>query len=357
MKGKQNSQAAGGSPCRVSPTAERLLRHVTAHIDCRRAALGLVTPERPWIVGFSHGADSTLLLWLLRELARRQPLPALVALHVDHRARPTSADEARRARSFARAAGVPIEIVCLADPPAGETEARAARFAALGRHATAIDASAIWLAHHRDDQLETVLFRWMRGTGPLGLAGIPPLRPLHRDPGSPVVTRPLLGIPGRALRRALADLELPFLSDPSNADPGHTPRNFIRHRLLPEVRRLDPRDRGLRALVREARLLAGAVDAELRSVPVPDLSRGVCEVRVGDTQDLSPWTLERFWSRVLETLGQPVPPRRQLRRLTGLSGARTGTRVEARGRWRASRRRDTVRLETVRAFAPPREGR
>ena len=82
-------------------------------------------------------------------------------------------------------------------------------------------------AHHADDQAETVLFRTLRGTGIKGLAGIP-----ERGPGG--LVRPLLPFRRRELEAYARSCRIPFLTDPSNADPRFA-RNVLRHEILPRL--------------------------------------------------------------------------------------------------------------------------
>jgi tRNA(Ile)-lysidine synthetase-like protein len=88
------------------------------------------------------------------------------------------------------------------------------------------------LGHHADDQAETVLFRILRGTGVRGLAGIP----YRRDP----FVRPLLDVRRAEIERYLARRSIPFVRDPSNADPRYA-RARIRHQILPALAAENPR--------------------------------------------------------------------------------------------------------------------
>src|SRR4029079_18159666 len=106
-------------------------------------------------------------------------------------------------------------------------------------------ARRIALAHQADDQAETVLFRIVRGTGLRGLAGIP----YRRGP----FVRPLLDVTRAEIARYLARRSIPFVEDPSNADPRFS-RARVRHRLLPLLAEENPRVReALVALAAEAR--------------------------------------------------------------------------------------------------------
>ncbi len=216
--------------------------------------------EGPLLVGLSGGRDSLVLLHLLRFAPRpaapMAPVPRLAAIHVNHRMRPDSDADARWIAGLCRAWGVPLRTVHLSRVPSGETEARTLRYRAFRREVRRIGARRLLLAHHAEDQAETVLFRILRGTGPRGLAGIPPVRSL----GSAVVIRPLLSLPGAEVEAWARQAGLRPRVDPSNRDLSHR-RNWIRHHLLPALEAGAPGFREtLLALATEARAREEALD-------------------------------------------------------------------------------------------------
>jgi tRNA(Ile)-lysidine synthase len=181
-------------------------------------------------VAFSGGADSTALLGAL--VALRQPRPRVRAVHVDHQLHPDSHVWSTHCRRLARRLGVPLTVRRVdAAPRAGvspEAAARSARYAAL---AAALGAGeALLTAHHADDQLETVLLQLLRGAGVPGLAAMPPVAPF----ASGQLVRPLLGVPGRALRAFAQRAGLPWVEDPSNQSEDFD-RNYLRARVLPAL--------------------------------------------------------------------------------------------------------------------------
>ncbi|HAY26230.1 MAG TPA: tRNA lysidine(34) synthetase TilS, partial [Candidatus Accumulibacter sp.] len=99
------------------------------------------------------------------------------------------------------------------------------------RHAVFARCPADWLAlaHHRDDQAETVLFRLLRGAGVRGAAGMPGER---RQAAGPRLIRPLLGVPRTTIAAHAAEQALCWVEDESNADRRHR-RNHLRHAVLP----------------------------------------------------------------------------------------------------------------------------
>lgn len=186
---------------------------------------------RVW-VGYSGGVDSTALLHLLS----RSGLADLRAVHVHHALQPAADAWARHCRRVCRGLGVPLRVLRITVAPAGEgleAAARAARYAAISRLLRPGDVLAV--AHQRDDQAETVLFRALRGTGIAGLGAMREQEAL----GAAVLWRPLLGYPrSRVLRYAQAE-GLCWIDDPHNEDPSLA-RSFLRQAVLPQLRRHFP---------------------------------------------------------------------------------------------------------------------
>ena len=182
-------------------------------------------------VGFSGGPDSTALLHALSQLpgARER---GLRAIHVDHGLHPDSAAWAGHCVDFCAALELPLTNVHVeVDTARGDGIEAAARHAR--RKAFAADlAENEWLllAHHRDDQVETVLLKLLRGAGPEGLGGMRGLRPFARG----CLWRPLLETPREVLLNYLTENDLSSISDPANDDPGFA-RNHVRHVLLPTI--------------------------------------------------------------------------------------------------------------------------
>lgn len=213
------------------------------------SALASWPPGAAVCVGFSGGLDSAVLLDLL---AKRGTQP-VSALHVHHGLSPNADRWAQFCARFCADRGVPfaVERVNVArDSGDGlEAAARAARYAAYGRRPEPIVA----LAHHLDDQAETVLLQLMRGTGLKGIAAMPASRRLA---GSGVTLwRPFLATPRAAIREYAEAAGLEWVEDESNASSTHD-RNYLRGQVLPL---LDARFPGWRdAAARFARHAASA---------------------------------------------------------------------------------------------------
>src|SRR5437660_1545093 len=158
------------------------------------------------IVAVSGGGDSLALLDLLRGVAPELGL-ALVAAHADHGIRADSRTVGQSVAKIARDLGLPFELGALAlGPDASETVARRARYAWLRQVQRQHGARYLLTAHHRDDQIETVMLRVLRGTAPAGLAGIRP-----RSRGG--LVRPLLPFSRAELLAYVAARGLPYHDD------------------------------------------------------------------------------------------------------------------------------------------------
>jgi tRNA(Ile)-lysidine synthase len=202
------------------------------------------------LVAVSGGPDSTALLHGLVKIAARIGI-TIEAATIDHGMRSESAAEADTVVERCRALGVPCERVAVDVRAARgrhvswQDAARRARLGALEAVAARRGCARVALGHIADDQAETVLFRIVRGTGVAGLAGIPYRR------GSFV--RPLLDVRRSEVLRYLRRRRLPFIEDPSNADPRFA-RARVRHAWMPPLARENPRlVEALLALAADAR--------------------------------------------------------------------------------------------------------
>lgn len=199
---------------------------------------GLFASGDTIIVALSGGADSTALLDLLSRLPGLAP--RLVAAHLNHCLRgPESDRDEEFVRSLAARYCIPLECrrvkvkeFALEERLNLEDAGRRARIAFLDELRHSWHATAVALAHHADDQAETVLMRLLRGAGPAGLAGMP-----YRN-GRGFI-RPLLGISRAELVAHLTERGMTWREDASNRDTAFL-RNRIRHELLPLLEQYNP---------------------------------------------------------------------------------------------------------------------
>lgn len=196
-----------------------------------RARLERQPPTRHWRVGFSGGLDSTVLLHLLAQLREQGLLADLQAVHVHHGLQATADAWVSHCARVCQGLAIPLDILHVHIDGAASLEraAREARYAAFVR--VLPREGCLVLGQHRDDQLETLLQRLVRGAGVKGLAGMPETRSLAAGR----LWRPLLDEPRCALL-AYAEAEgLDWIEDPSNADI-RLDRNYLRHQVLPRLR-------------------------------------------------------------------------------------------------------------------------
>ena len=183
-------------------------------------------------VGFSGGMDSVVLLHALRRMVEKLGGSIrLSAVHVHHGLSARADEWADFCTEFCQRYDVPLEVVSVVVPRAsGEGLEGAARRL---RHGVFVECPADWLAlaHHRDDQAETVLLNLLRGAGVAGAAGMLAERPQTRGP---TLVRPLLDISRRVIEAYAAEYGLRWIDDESNTDRRFR-RNFLRHEILPRV--------------------------------------------------------------------------------------------------------------------------
>lgn len=190
------------------------------------------------IVGFSGGLDSTVLLHVLSRLRDRGQLAVpLIALHINHGLQRPADDWQQHCAAVCERLGIrflAIKVtVDFSNDESPEETARSARYAAFAEIAEPGDLIA--LAHHQGDQVETVLFRLIRGSGSKGLAGIPVQRPC----GSGAVCRPLLGFRRFQILQYALQQQLAWIEDGSNLDERYD-RNFLRASVIPHLEQRFP---------------------------------------------------------------------------------------------------------------------
>ena len=196
-------------------------------------------PEQGGIVlcGVSGGRDSICLLDYLHKLGQRRGFTA-AAGHLNHLMRPTAQRDEDFVRAFCRERGIPFYTekadvygLCGTWGLTVEETGRRARYDFLQRTAAAIGAERIATAHHRDDLAETVILQLLRGTGPQGLTGIPPVR------GN--IVRPLLDTPRRDIEDYIEENGLTYVTDETNGDTAYA-RNRLRLEIWPMLEGINP---------------------------------------------------------------------------------------------------------------------
>lgn len=218
-----------------------------SHAEAIPAALAAL-PAAPLCVGYSGGLDSSVLLHALAASPSARER-GLRACHVHHGLHPQADAWAAHCARICAGYGLELSVSRVSVARDGgdgpEAAARAARHAAFAAGLGAGEVLA--LAHHRDDQAETLLLRLLRGSGPDGLAAMRE----WRDCGLGRLWRPLLALPRAALEAYAQSHGLEWIDDPSNEEERYD-RNFLRQRALPLLRERWPQAGA--ALAQSARL-------------------------------------------------------------------------------------------------------
>ena len=200
----------------------------------------LIRPGDGVVVGLSGGPDSVFLLYALHTLQARMGF-TLRAVHVHHGIRGAEADrDAAFSEKLCAKLDIPFQAVHVDAPSYAaqqglglEEAARILRYEALETARQQLTTPSAWIAvaHHLDDQAETVLHNLVRGAGLRGLAGMENRRN-H-------VIRPLLSTKREDILKWLEQNKIAYVTDSTNADPHYT-RNRIRSTVLPELREINP---------------------------------------------------------------------------------------------------------------------
>lgn len=278
-------------------------------------------PSSSLLLAVSGGPDSTALLHLFARLRQRGDLnPNLFVGHVQHDMREEGPEEDRRfTRELAEKLNLPFRFRHVAvrdeverNSVSPEEAARKKRYDALEDMCGETGSDVILTAHHRNDQIVTILLRLLNGTGIRGLRGIREQRLLRdgslegdKDAGNELqLMRPLLSVSRNAIIDYLNHHDLPWRTDPSNRQL-HLRRNFVREVLVPHVRkRLGSSFPDLLLRIRDR---AKQVDRQLRnrwsSINLDyEHHDGRVMIRRNQVEDLSPMLYTCFLRRVKQLL-------------------------------------------------------
>lgn len=323
------------------------LRH--AHRDggggVDRAALDLVDAvtraRTPLALAVSGGCDSMVMLHAVaRALAEGHPARGSIEIRVltfDHGSGARADEAVRLVVLEASRLGLPVSVGRGSLPGASEAEWRAARWRFFRQAAP--KGAVIATAHTRDDQLETVVMRTMRGAGARGLAGL-----LTRTPG---VARPFLGLTRAEIRRYSNARQVAFVEDPSNASREHL-RNRVRHDLLPAIDRVSP-DFGATML----RLAEGAaawraeVEALASRYVMAETDDGLARVAREELATYDSSTLCVLWPAIAARAHVTLDRRGTLRLAQFTTSGAPGARIQLSGGIEVYRHRDAFVLRRL----------
>lgn len=247
------------------------------------------------LIALSGGADSVALACVLCRLRASEGW-RLRAGHVNHGLRGAESDgDEAFVKALCRRLALPLACRRLTPPDhAGETWAREARYGALLSMAAEADCEVVALAHHRDDQAETLLEHLLRGCGPGGMAGMRPISAM----GGATLARPLLEVSRQAIRSALEDAGETWREDGTNTQT-FCLRNRLRLEILPALEAVAPG--AAERLASAARLQAGeqAMLEEMEQAFLRRYDRGWRALPLQALQALHPAmrarVLRRWW--------------------------------------------------------------
>lgn len=276
MGGDRSIRALVGA----SPSAARVVRPIVR--DWRRLSGGSKVRDdrRKTLIACSGGVDSMALTLALASATRH-----LAIAHIIHDMRPRSEALASRdaAKDLATRLDLPFferEIAAKAKGHNYEARARTLRYAALEAIAKDHACPFIATAHHADDQLETVLMRLLRGSGPEGLAGLLPFRRLQ---GCSLL-RPMLAVTRDDAITLCHATHTDWVEDTTNKDESHL-RSALRHRVVPLLKELEPKASA--AAVRAAKLQHQTIGVLVEATAN----------LVGKAEDLTPEGSDFRWNR------------------------------------------------------------
>ena len=314
-------------PARISPVPDPALP----------AAIATVPPGR-WAVGVSGGPDSVALLSLLVRERPGNVAPHVV--HLDHQLRgDASTEDARFVAQLASQFKVPCTIArrdqiepgvagLPTNPSARYRRLRLALFADVVR-AHALD--GVILAHHADDQAETVLHRLLRSSGPIGLTGMRTTTQM----GDLTVTRPLLGVRRSQLLDYLREIGQPWRTDASNESP-----EYLRNRVRALLSR---RPQLIEQLIDLGARCGGLREWLERTAPVLDECFPIA--RLADPPDLLARVAASRWLRDHGSPPDELMPEVLDRLITMSRDAATGSRQHFPGKLLVGRRGGMMFIE------------
>jgi tRNA(Ile)-lysidine synthase len=296
------------------------------------------------IVAVSGGADSVALLHLLVDAGYRN----LVVAHFNHRLRGKASEgDAAFVEKLAAKLDLPCKIVegdvrklASSRKCSLETAAREARYSFLAAVAKKQRTRMVVLAHHADDQVETCLFNFLRGSGIAGLSGMKPRSKRSVGGIEMELLRPLLPIPKLELLGYLKERKIRFREDATNAVADAT-RNKLRLKVLPLIEELlGPSFKG--SIVRNASLLADEEDL-LSSLTLPIALHE--RLRVKLLRELHPALRRRVLHAWLKNRGIDEPGFAEVERVASLLTPEGPAKINLPGNRHARRRAGVLFIE------------
>lgn len=190
-------------------------------------------PKGRFVVGYSGGLDSHVLLHALIKCKQKRQLDVqILGLHIHHGLSPNADKWTRHCETVCEELHADFNCIRIDVSGTGsgpEGDARSARYEAFEGFLKVTD--TLLLAHHLDDQIETILYRLFRGSGLKGMGGMP----IERSIGQSSLIRPVLSVSRQDLKTYAESENLTWIDDESNLDL-EIDRNYIRHEIVPKIR-------------------------------------------------------------------------------------------------------------------------
>ena len=293
----------------------------------------------PVVLAVSGGRDSMVLL----ELAAREARAAVVAVATfDHATGAGSARAVELVRARARVLGVPVTSGRARIRGRNEAALRSARWDFL-RSVSARHGARVATAHTRDDQVETILMRVMRGAGARGLAAL--------AAPSPIV-RPLLHVTREEVATCAREMSVSWVEDPSNASRSYF-RNRVRHDLLPALLRAAPRiDAELLDLAQHAAVMRRTLDGIVERLEIGVDRDGGLSVASASLAGYDPASLRMLWPAIAARARLTLDRRGTERLARFTTEAAVGARMQLSGGVEVTRGRGSFTLAATSPASP-----
>ena len=246
-----------------------------------------LTDKKHFLLAYSGGLDSQVLLSLLIQWAKHDSMIRVRAIHINHGLSPNANAWVSFCHDWAFKHNIVFltEKIVIQQPfkQGLEAQARRLRYDAMKKHL--LKEEVLLTAHHQNDQVETMLLQWLRGSGPAGLAAMPYIQTFYHTQ----LIRPLLCFPQKALHDFSIQHQLKWVTDESN-DALRFKRNYVRRKILPPL--LSSDDGCLNNLARTAKHCAEA-SALLQELADIDLTSIEHNQRYLNLNDLLTFNLSR----------------------------------------------------------------
>ena len=290
-------------------TIEKILNKIREYVDATGMLVAEPGKELHLLVGVSGGADSVALLYLLKYLKIKYEF-SLEVIHIEHGIRgQESKEDALFVEKLCAEWGIEFTIRSV-DVPAYARESRmgleeAARelryqqFAKRRKEISPEKDVRIVLAHHMEDNAETILFQMARGSGLRGLCGMQPMR---RTADGACYIRPLLVVKKEELLKCLEEAKIPHREDSTNQDDRYS-RNRIRNRVLPELLEINAQTIAhINNSANQLRLIANYLETQIREYEPLILKEkdGNVHIQMKELEKLHPVFYYEFIRRAID---------------------------------------------------------